>query len=395
MDISRHVFDETSTDFDLVLVGGGLQNGLIALALRRRQPALRLCLIESGPALAGNHTWCFHASDAGPEDAELVAGLAEHNWQSYRVLFPRLERELATGYSMLSSERLAELVTKAFVGAPGSGIELNAHAVDICADRVVLADGRVLRARAVIDATGPERHELLSGKSGYQKFVGLEVRTHTAHGLTSPILMDARVEQQDGFRFLYVLPLAEDRLLLEDTCFSGSKELDYDLFCERIHAYAEEQGYAIDELVRAEKGVLPLPWAGSVPPHHADQPIRAGYGGGWFHPVTGYSFPIALRIASFIAKSSIDQLRAEGLTSLRSDQERQMKFAYRLNKMLFTWFAPQERYNVLERFYTLDEGIIRRFYALQLTGIDRARVLVGRPPRGMSYKAAFLGRNVS
>ncbi len=50
-------------DVDYALVGGGLQNGLLALALRAARPAARLALVERGATLGGNHTWCFHAGD--------------------------------------------------------------------------------------------------------------------------------------------------------------------------------------------------------------------------------------------------------------------------------------------------------------------------------------------
>jgi hypothetical protein len=39
----------------------------------------------------------------------------------------------------------------------------------------------------------------------------------------------------------------------------------------------------------------------------------------------------------------------------------------------------------------LPEVSIRRFYALELTAWDRARILVGRPPRGLSLSAMFGG----
>jgi len=44
---------------------------------------------------------------------------------------------------------------------------------------------------------------------------------------------------------------------------------------------------------------------------------------------------------------------------------------------------------VLERFYRLPESSIARFYALSTTAFDRARILCGRPPRGMSFGRAF------
>ncbi|HLL20601.1 MAG TPA: lycopene cyclase family protein, partial [Kofleriaceae bacterium] len=87
------------------------------------------------------------------------------------------------------------------------------------------------------------------------------------------------------------------------------------------------------------------------------------------------------RVARAIAAGDVSHVVAA--------QTRQLPFALRLNKMLFHWFAPHQRYNVLERFYRLPEPVIRRFYALELTGLDRARILIGRPPRGLSLRATL------
>jgi lycopene beta-cyclase len=35
---------------------------------------------------------------------------------------------------------------------------------------------------------------------------------------------------------------------------------------------------------------------------------------------------------------------------------------------------------VLERFYGLPEALIARFYAARLTGLDKLRILSGKPP---------------
>jgi len=50
-------------DVDYLLVGGGLQSALIALALLQREPTPSIAVVEREPLLGGNHTWCFHAAD--------------------------------------------------------------------------------------------------------------------------------------------------------------------------------------------------------------------------------------------------------------------------------------------------------------------------------------------
>jgi lycopene beta-cyclase len=48
--------------------------------------------------------------------------------------------------------------------------------------------------------------------------------------------------------------------------------------------------------------------------------------------------------------------------------------------LLFGAAAPHERYRVLERFYRLSGPLIARFYAGSSTGLDKLRILSGKPP---------------
>ena len=58
----------SSRAFELLLVGGGLQNALIALSVLDRRPNASLALLEASEQVGGNHTWSFHAGDV-PEQA--------------------------------------------------------------------------------------------------------------------------------------------------------------------------------------------------------------------------------------------------------------------------------------------------------------------------------------
>ncbi|WP_234007993.1 lycopene cyclase family protein, partial [Cronobacter malonaticus] len=64
--------------------------------------------------------------------------------------------------------------------------------------------------------------------AGQQAFLGQQWRLAAPHGLTRPILMDATVAQQGGYRFVYTLPLTPDTLLIEDTHYIDSATLDHD-----------------------------------------------------------------------------------------------------------------------------------------------------------------------
>ena len=377
-----------ATDFDYVLVGGGLSSCLLALALFRHRPGVRVALVEREPRLGGNHLWCFHAGDV-EKAHDFVAPLVAQRWPRYEVRFPGLERVLDEPYAAVTSQRLDRVVQRAFEEQHGSRPFLSRSAQHVEATRVLLDGGEELRASVVIEARGPNAFDP-SGAAGYQKFLGLELALRRPCPLRDPLLMDAQLPQRDGFRFMYGLPLASDRVLLEDTYFSDSPGLDEAQTEAEIMAYSRRLGCEVDRIERRETGCLPLPtrMPGWERPG-AQAPLVAGYQGGWFHPLTGYSFPVAVRLAHAVATAAPERLRDEAWPALQREHGGQFRFAVLLNRLLFTAFAPEQRWGAIERFYRLPSPVVRRFYALSLTRGDRLRLLCGRPPRGFSLSRAL------
>lgn len=379
-------------NFDLVLVGGGLQNGLISLASLHKDPSRRIALVETGERVGGNHTWSLHAADVPDSARPFIDPLIVARWDGYDVQFPNLSRTLSSAYAVISSERFAQVVEARLRAAPGCELLLGRRALAVDANEVRLDDGRVLRADVVIDARGPGEPSA-SLRAGYQKFLGRELRTRRPHGLQRPLLMDATVAQRGGFRFFYVLPLAPDRVLVEDTSFTRSPALDLPATRAAIDTYASRYGEVV-ECVREESGVLPMPWA-SDGAMSRSSPLCAGYAGGFFHPATGYSFPVALRLALHVASHASSEMFGPAFEQLTSSHARQARYARELNRLLFHCFAPDEMWNVFARFYTLRETLLARFYALALTRWDMARIVVGRPPRGFSLTHALTASRMS
>jgi lycopene beta-cyclase len=380
--IDRHApRDRSVTEIDeYVLVGGGLQNALIALALLERRPATKLTLVERETTLGGNHTWCFHESDVPPAARALLEPLVVRRWPAYEVAFPGHRRRVPGGYAALTSERLDAVVGAALRAAPNAR-RLVGNAREVGPDHVTLDDGRRQQGRLVVDARGPEQAPRKA--RGYQKFLGLELALSRADAPDVPRLMDATVEQIDGFRFVYVLPWSRDRVLVEDTYYSDGPDLDEALLRARVLDYAARAGLEVSGVVREERGVLPIPTR--LDPDRGVAPLRAGYGGGLFHPTTGYSLPVAVRLALFLAARPPEAV-ADVYARWLGAHRRQARFCLRLNRLFFSAFAPEQRRSVLERFYLLPEGTIRRFYALETSALDRARIVCGRPPRGFSLR---------
>jgi lycopene beta-cyclase len=374
------------TRFDYLLVGGGLQNALIAEALLQLRPGARVALIERAPQLGGNHTWCFHAADVPAEATSFVEPFVVERWARQSVRFPALQRTLEEPYAALSSESVHRVLSRHAANGALT-LSLGARAVRIGSNQVELESGTRLEAQVVIDARGPDSAERAQAL-GFQKFVGLELEVRPGSRPSAPVLMDACVEQTDGFRFVYLLPFGHDRLLVEDTYFSDTPALDIPALREGIARYVASRGIEPYRVVREETGVLPLPERAPLAMPAEKGRFRGGYAGGWFHPTTGYSFPLAVRYALAIARAEPSELGAS-LGRLASRELPNQRFAALLNRLLFRGLAPAQRYSVFERFYRLPVETIRRFYAHETTALDRTRILCGRPPRGFSLTRLF------
>lgn len=378
-------------DVDVALCGGGLQSALIVAALHGTGYRGRVALAESG-RIGGNHTWCFHAGDLSPAMLRHVEPLVARRWSSYEVRFPGYRRVLETPYAMITSERLRSAVLR-MVGQHAGWVGAErAPVASLGPGAVRLADGRAIAARTVIDARGADGAD---GPCGYQKFYGEEITLRREHRLPRPIVMDATVEQRDGYRFMYVLPLSAARALVEDTSFSDGPGLDVDESRRRIAAWIGERGWRTLRVERTERGVLPMPLAEApaepAAPAGGAAVTQGGYRGGWFHPGTGYSLPVAAALAELIAATPAAELPAAVAAAAR-DRRRRARFCHLLNRLLFRWYPPAARRAVFERFYRLPEATIARYYAMRLRPVDKLRILGGRPPAGLSIPAGRGGR---
>lgn len=377
--------------FDLIIVGAGLAGGLTALALKARRPELRVLLVEAGKTAGGNHLWSCFPGDVAPQDRWLIEPLIVHGWGGHEVCFPDHRRVLEQGYASLTSDRL-DTHLRQTLGNDALLFERDVRGVT--PSSVTLDNGTVLHAHGVIDARGPGDMSALD--LGWQKFLGLGWQCDAPHGLSRPIIMDATVDQSEGYRFVYVLPLSARELFIEDTYYRTGPELDEAALQDRITAYAAAQGWTGSLSGHRETGVLGVCMGGDVDRlWRAEAPgvAKIGTRGGFFHALTGYSLPDAVRIA--LAITAMNDLSGpalhDQLQSLARSHWRGQAYYRMLSTLLFRAAEPAERWRVLARFYRLDPALIGRFYAGQSTFFDKLRILTGKPPVPVGRAIQALG----
>ncbi|TDK35020.1 lycopene beta-cyclase CrtY [Rhizobium deserti] len=363
----------------LVLVGAGIASAIIAQRLSCRENPGRILILESSDTPFGEHTWSFHDADVEAADLTWLQPLVAHHWNGQSVQFRNHRRHLTSGYSSLTSASVIAAMERL------ANVELrkNTPAVALHPDQVTLSNGTSQYASCVIDCRGYRLSRAMV--LGYQKFLGLEVELRQPHALIDPVIMDASVDQRDGYRFLYVLPLSPTRLLIEDTRYSDDRNLDETALAEDVRDYASAQHWTIDRIIRRERGVLPITLAHDFERFWSELPTdvpQAGLRAGLFHPTTGYSLPEAVRLANLIAARwpSNSATLAGIIRQYASAHYRRHGFYRLLNRMLFRAARPDRRHLVLERFYKLPQPLIERFYAGRTSRGDIARILIGKPP---------------
>lgn len=376
----------------IVIVGGGLAGALAAVRLAQRRPDVPLLLIEAGSAIGGNHTWSFFDSDVPAATRDLIAALQPVHWPRHAVRFTDRAREFDAPYNAFGAAALDRLVHATL--APDQ-LRLNCPVQQLGADHVVLSGGERISARAVIDARGPQG-DVPALELGWQKFVGIEFAA-AAPDPQRAMVMDATVPQIGGYRFVYVLPMAADRVLVEDTYYADDAELDVEVVSARVRELAATRGITGAEL-RREVGVLPILIGGDAQAFwpSSDPVARLGLAGGFFHATTGYSLRLALLMAEELANlpGPLDgsQLAAWSRGKFLRHWDN-MGFFRMLNRMLFRAAAPADRHRIFAHFYRLGENRIARFYAGELTLGDKLRILSGKPPVAVGAAVrALIGR---
>lgn len=365
-------------EYDLILIGGGLHHSLLYLAARTYLPHLKVALLEQNKDLLQNHTWCCHKDELPPRMASLLSSSWQAIWPSYDIHLPQKSYVIKRDYRVLDPKKLASLIRSQT--SPHCPLLLGQKATIETPHRVSWGELK-LEGKTLLHSPGPSSIKTFEG--GMQVFFGKEY--FGDHGLNTPIVMDAKVVQEGGFRFFYLLPFSKDHLLIEETRFTKQKSLNpLHLESGVDHYRANRFPMPLSE-IRREWGSLPMPTSFDLEP----SPIPlTGYGGGNFHPTTGYSLPMALEFADqwITMHSSSRGSRQRGIK--KSFPKRQKPYLF-FNRLMFQGFSPVETHYVFQFFYGLPLKLQRDFFTMTLSPRQILQFFLRRPPKKFQW-ARFL-----
>ncbi len=125
-----------------------------------------------------------------------------------------------------------------------------------------------------------------------QHFIGNIITVNNGHQIKNACLMDFRVKQDQGLHFIYLLPLDDNRLLVESTVFSKFL-LDPSWYQNQISTYIDKNlNIEKYEITDSEQGVLPM---FEINSQSKDNYIQIGAKGGATKISSGYAFSFFLK----------------------------------------------------------------------------------------------------
>ncbi len=248
-----------------------LGDGCAALSLAARAdelPEHDITLVRpDGAPAAAEHSWGFW----GGVGLETAAGLARASWSRWAIATETDRIVMTSARRPYVALRRSDWTSHCLASAAAAGVTIRDESAAIPA------------GTQQFDSRPPPvpRGMML------QHFIGLEVRAPMpVFDPDTAILMDFRVDQSHGMHFIYLLPFSPTEALVESTLFSPETLAD-DVYLTAIREYlARQYGLASFEVLRRERGVIPL---GSLARRDPAIPGIGGNGGA-IRPSSGYAF---------------------------------------------------------------------------------------------------------
>jgi lycopene beta-cyclase len=320
------------THYDYILSGGGLAG--LSLAYHLINSPLRdrsILIVDKDAKQQNDRTWCFWA-----QQPTLFDEIAYRTWPRLRFTSDDFTREYDLApyhYQMIrgidfydfTREKLAKCGNITFVRG-------NIDRVDDAGDRAqVIVDGQPFSGSWVFDSTLPPslrgsvptgveasagdmdqsvtrlKPPVLNGKHHHlnQHFRGWEIETdRPLFNPQLPTLFDFRTPQNGHMRFVYTLPLAENRALIEYTLFSANL-LTAEEYDAGLKMYIEEKlSIRQYDIKHVEAGVIPMT-DHPFPRKLGRRVMSIGTKGGRVKPSTGYAFLRVQRDSAAIVQSLV------------------------------------------------------------------------------------------
>ncbi|KAF0281190.1 lycopene cyclase family protein [Spiribacter roseus] len=272
--------------FDIALIGLGAATMSLAVRLVLRSYPGSIAIIEPREQPGDDRTWCGWRLAEHPFSAH-----ATRTWSTWAVSDGGqsvIRGSTRTPYEMLRASTVQRQALDAIATRPDwalyAGRSLISADMDDTRWMLQLDDGGSIIADRVLDSRPPAL--TLKRPWVWQSFVGRELVGPDLPDDSPVRLMDFLDDPTPLLTFVYELPIAPGRRLIELTRFAPQRP-SLSALGARLDGLLADRGLADHTIAREESSHLPMT---PVPPYNQDGWMRVGTAGGSMRPATGYAF---------------------------------------------------------------------------------------------------------
>jgi lycopene beta-cyclase len=279
-------------DYDYIISGAGAAGLSLLMRLMQHEAfnQKNILVVDKAPKNQNDHTWCFWEKQPG-----LFESAVYHQWQhvhffsnhysSIMNLYPYYYKMIRSidfyNYVLTEAEKHTNIIFK-YGNIEAAGNEGNKG--------LLIVDSQRYTADYVFNSILFDNPPIPAGKHYLlQHFKGFLIETkERSFNPYEATLMDFRVSQQHGTTFVYVLPVSENKALVEYTLFTEKllEQSQYDVALRSyISSYLNIKNYTIEE---QEFGVIPMTNIKFV--KSVGRVINIGTAGGQTKGSSGYTF---------------------------------------------------------------------------------------------------------
>lgn len=284
---------ETPLKFDFLFVGLGAANCLLILELHSND-LLRgktIAIIEPSNKSTNDRTFCFWATDNDVQKLNLDT-LVSFRWENIAIGNIVKQQISPLNYHHIKGIDLYDKTKKSlldynikFYNCHLSEIpEIDSFGYKVKLDNETIYATKVFdnRPPSFLPPKGNQSHLL-------QSFYGWKIIADTkAFDVSTMVMMDFNVPQNDFTQFIYVLPFDEKTALVELTRF-GTRPVLQDEAQSILENYLNERGVSFTILER-EQGVIPMSTANLKIEDFGGNWINMGARANMLKATTGYAF---------------------------------------------------------------------------------------------------------
>lgn len=382
-----------SENFDYIFVGAGASTTLLLRSLESRGMLTqkRIAIIDADSKSINDKTYCFWTSSDDPISRQ-YQHLFTQSWSKISVNRQKPEMLENAQYVYISSialydecRRIVEQHQLVREHSSVTSITRTENGVQ------VITENREFHAKTIFDSRPPafalpEKNEVLL----WQTFIGYIISPSQSFEPSDCVdLMDFDISQDGYTQFMYVLPLPNNRILVEVTRF-GIQPITSDQAEPILNEYIQRR-FGAYEILDKEQGKIPMSTA-KIVCEKIDGVIPIGGRSGAIKPSTGYAFKKMFQGAEHLA----EQLMTKKVLSPLKMEPKRFQFFDRLlllillnrpmlGKEIFTALFRKNKIFHVFRFLEGKTNIFQDIHLL-LTLPFRPFLVVLKTEVGVSFK---------